>query len=474
MNRWKHGALSRAAAVARNHKMLLRIGVFLTIAAVALIDRALTVNVGLGFLYLIAIVVCAFALSRFEIVIMALGCAVLREHYSPFAWQQGWMWRLESVAFTFGVTGLLVWEIEQRWRASEEFARNLAHESELRREAERQTRNVLETSPLAILAVESAGQILLANESARELFGSEEGLAGKDVTAFLPDVSALFDPAAWDGSRTMIETSGMRGGGQSFLAQVWCSATKTAAGSPHYTLVVWDATDSMRDREEAGLESFLAASRIVVGAVSHEIRNLSAAASVALANLGKDPGVGRQQDYQALVSLIQGLEAMAKSGLRTPNRTSTSASDLAGTLEELRIVIEPLAGDAGIALEWRIAPSLPRVRGDRVGLLRVFLNLTKNSIEAMSSYDGPRILRIEAVAPAAGVTVDIVDTGPGVSDPDALFRPFQEGATNSGLGLYVSRATVRSFGGELVCGNAPQGAWFQVKLLSMEERRAIA
>ena len=32
---------------------------------------------------------------------------------------------------------------------------------------------------------------------------------------------------------------------------------------------------------------------------------------------------------------------------------------------------------------------------------------------------------------------------------ESLFQPFQPGATSTGLGLYVSRAIIRTYGGEL-------------------------
>jgi signal transduction histidine kinase len=46
-----------------------------------------------------------------------------------------------------------------------------------------------------------------------------------------------------------------------------------------------------------------------------------------------------------------------------------------------------------------------------------------------------------------------------------LFRPFQHGADASGLGLYVSKAMARSFGGDLRFEPQRQGACFVVELL---------
>ena len=56
------------------------------------------------------------------------------------------------------------------------------------------------------------------------------------------------------------------------------------------------------------------------------------------------------------------------------------------------------------------------------------------------------------------------DTGIGVASPENLFRPFQRGAKSSGLGLYVSRAIMRSFGGDLAHEPGPEGCCFAVIL----------
>jgi signal transduction histidine kinase len=56
------------------------------------------------------------------------------------------------------------------------------------------------------------------------------------------------------------------------------------------------------------------------------------------------------------------------------------------------------------------------------------------------------------------------DTGPGITEPARLFAPFQPGADGSGLGLYVSRAVVRSYGGELRFEPQDSGACFRVEI----------
>jgi signal transduction histidine kinase len=72
------------------------------------------------------------------------------------------------------------------------------------------------------------------------------------------------------------------------------------------------------------------------------------------------------------------------------------------------------------------------------------------------------------------VKVRFEDSGIGISHPEDLFRPFQSGAQTTGLGLYVSRSIMRSFGGELLYEPRPAGCCFAVVIpaLAMAEGTA--
>jgi K+-sensing histidine kinase KdpD len=75
-----------------------------------------------------------------------------------------------------------------------------------------------------------------------------------------------------------------------------------------------------------------------------------------------------------------------------------------------------------------------------------------------------RELRIEARSGKQRITIHFKDTGCGVAHPDRLFRPFQQQAQATGLGLYLSRAFMRSFRGDLRYEPEPDGSSFVVEL----------
>jgi signal transduction histidine kinase len=137
--------------------------------------------------------------------------------------------------------------------------------------------------------------------------------------------------------------------------------------------------------------------------------------------------------------------------------------DLGVLLDELRIVISPMLEEESIEARWFVEPPLPPVWADRSSLMQVFLNLVTNSIRALSTHD-KRILSVTAKAEGNRVQVEFADNGGGVTHPEQLFRPFQDGAQSSGLGLYLSRAFLHSFGGEIRYVALPDGACFIVNL----------
>jgi two-component system, LuxR family, sensor kinase FixL len=103
------------------------------------------------------------------------------------------------------------------------------------------------------------------------------------------------------------------------------------------------------------------------------------------------------------------------------------------------------------------------VWADRQSLMQVFLNLTKNSERAMEDRE-QRELNVIARSEGSGVTIRFRDTGGGVAHPERLFHPFQLEAQSTGLGLYLSRAFMRSFKGDLHYEPTTGGSTFVVQL----------
>jgi C4-dicarboxylate-specific signal transduction histidine kinase len=140
-------------------------------------------------------------------------------------------------------------------------------------------------------------------------------------------------------------------------------------------------------------------------------------------------------------------------------------------LRDLYIIIHPSLREAGIALDWRIAPELPDVWADQQSLLQVFLNLVRNAENALAQTEHAT-LSVCAAASGSGVQITVADNGPGVRHPEQLFQPFRVGdgqsGLGSGLGLYLSRAMMLSFHGDLRYTAGGAGATFLVEMSAVE------
>ncbi len=434
------------------------------IALIAIIDWRVERNIPLGFLYLFPMLLAGSVLSRWQIATAAAACTFLTEAFDSFDWlpETGIPRDILVFAAFFGM-GLFVYEVVRNRQASAQHVTQLESEMQARRDAEEQLKVLVESSPAAIFTANSEGRVLLANDAAHRLFGLSPGaLPGRSIRDYLP---ALVTVPALESNRqtfrTVMQCRGQRSDGEGFLADVWFSTYRTSAG-PRLAAMVVDTSEDLRNREELSLHQLLAASRILVGAVSHEIRNVCGAIAVVHENLSRAGLLAGNKDFETLGTLITALEKIAAMDLRE-KANQAAGIELRSLLEELRIIIEPSLREQGIQAFWNIQPGLPDVWADRQSLMQVFLNLTKNSERAMLNEER-REFTVSARAGKQRVIIRFRDTGCGVANPGRLFRPFQEGAQATGLGLYLSRALLRSFRGDLRYEPEAQGSSFIVEL----------
>jgi signal transduction histidine kinase len=145
------------------------------------------------------------------------------------------------------------------------------------------------------------------------------------------------------------------------------------------------------------------------------------------------------------------------------------------SLDMNELIQEVLALTRGDLLKHRVlvqaepTRSLPAVRGDRVQLQQVLLNLITNAIDAMAAREEPRVLCVKCGAhEQAGVVVSVADTGTGIGsqDADRIFNPlFTTKTDGMGMGLSICRSIIEAHDGRLwVSPNTPQGSVFRFTL----------
>lgn len=132
------------------------------------------------------------------------------------------------------------------------------------------------------------------------------------------------------------------------------------------------------------------------------------------------------------------------------------------------VVVEALSMTAASLREWQVdvhtslPRNLPQVKGDRIELEQVMLNLLTNAIDALKPLDAAaRQIDVTSRLGEEGfVEISVSDRGVGLGGVD-LSRMFELSYTTkkagSGVGLSVSRAIVLAHGGQIWAGPGADG-----------------
>jgi two-component system, LuxR family, sensor kinase FixL len=450
-------------------------GALALLALVMSVEWNSKLDYSLGVFYVFPILSAATVLTRAQIVVVAIVCAALRGQFTPDLPPIEFWLRFLMATLAYAGIGLLVVEMSERRRRTQEAVRHLQQEKSMRYQAEDQLRLLAESSPAAIVTLNNRAEVIGANRAAAEVLGFEhaEDLAGLSLAEHVPIfVSALSKSPGGRPMRTSATSWARRANGQIFPITVWFSTYGDGAARCLAGILV-DTSEEVRDREREAFRHFLDYNRLLAGAVAHEIRNMCSAIRVMSANLSHRLHLQDDVDFRAMSKLVDGLARIASFELEKGMEPTMRTTDLHQIFDQLRVVIEPDWVDLGGTITWDLEDTTLMVPADAHALLQVLLNLTQNSLRAVTEAPDPH-LSIGARRDGDTVVVTVTDSGPGVRDTSILFQPFREDADGSGLGLYISRALVRTFGGDLRFVPVERGCRFDVILPCEPVPQAVA
>ncbi len=352
-------------------------------------------------------------------------------------------------------------------------------------------RCLVDSNIIGILMWRADGRIIDANEAYLRIVGYDRGdliaghLSWRDLT-----------PPEWRGAderrAAQLDASGtaqpyekeyFRKDGSRVPVLVGAAAFE--GGSDEGVGFVLDLTDRKRaERAYTQVQTELAhANRVatmghLTASIAHEI-NQPIGAAITYANAGlnwlsrQSPNLEEVRRALGLVvesavragDVIDRIRALVKKVPPQKDRVDVNEA----VLQVIALTRNEMAKNA-ISVQTQLAESLPTVRGDRVQLQQVILNLLINAIEAMSAMSkGPRELLISTrKSEPEDVLVAVHDSGPGLApeNADRLFESFYTTKLGGlGMGLSICRSIIEAQQGRLWAGgNTPRGAVFQFTL----------
>ena len=238
-----------------------------------------------------------------------------------------------------------------------------------------------------------------------------------------------------------------------------------------------------RQRAELRRAERLAAVGRISAQITHEIRNPLNAIGLNTELIAEEiaslPGPPREA--LALVAAISRevdrLNRVAEEYLRFARlpRPTLARQDLGEILGNVLDFLAPELAAARVEVRRSLDPGLPAIRGDEGQLRAVFLNLVRNSREAMPG--GGTLAVTTRSVDGAGVEVQVRDTGGGIPPGDLtrIFEPFYSTKERgTGLGLAFTQQVVEEHRGTIRCESAVgRGTVFTLRFPA-EEARAMA
>ncbi|ANB72360.1 hypothetical protein AYM40_08295 [Paraburkholderia phytofirmans OLGA172] len=351
-------------------------------------------------------------------------------------------------------------------------------------------REALALFPFAILMLGERGRMVMVNPQAAKLFGYEcEEMIGRPVELLVPDLHFEGSTPFWTdrfalpdvrGAAPLQELSARRKDGVVFPVEIGLNAFRFDDDCIMLAFVI-DRTDRYelhRNRQELAHLTRVSTMGQLASSLAHELNqpltailsNVQAAQRfmtadpIDLAEVREILNDIVQDDYRAS-EVIRRIRAIVKKG-----DLDVVPLDLAGVVRDVILLVHSDAIVRGTRLRLDIDDTLPPVRGDRVQLQQVMLNLLLNAFDALN--DVPPVDRMVAVTlkPQGGdmVCIAVRDNGHGLTADklDKIFKPFFTSKPQGlGLGLSISRSIIDMHRGRLWAeNNTDRGATFYVTL----------
>lgn len=341
---------------------------------------------------------------------------------------------------------------------------------EQEQEQEQTYRSAWQSSPLAIITLDSGGRVRSCNPASERIFGCEQEQLAMQPLAELAQsldsgaLSQMLSEAQAGRIPPRQEIRFRRADGGEVVTG-FSVAPARRSGEP-MVCVLRDLSREKSFRPQLLHTERMASIGMVASVVAHELNNALAGALGCLQLL---PPPADKSGQELLGSIAGELHRAAeivrelKGYARVEDEMSErfSVADVITRVERLRRY--HATSDRPATLEVELEPDLPLLEGNSNQMLQALLNLVRNAEQAVHELpDERRTIGVRARATPQVVIVEVSDRGAGVpvATRAQLFEPFystKAAGDGTGLGLTVVQAVAAGHGGRVEVDDTPGG-----------------
>lgn len=383
--------------------------------------------------------------------------------------------------------------IEQRGRALDALA---LREQQLRSQYA-QLSTIYQTAPVGIAFVDTRLRFIRANDCYAEMNGIPAAAhLGRSLRQVLPDLADELEPVYRQVIKTGQPIVGLEVHGvieaQPEVGRDWLVGHYPVTDPQGFGLGVSTVVEEITERKRIDQlkQDLIHASRLALlgeftVSIAHEINQplgaIQSNADAAEMLLDATPPP-LDEVRQILVDIrrdnLRASEVIRRlRNLFRKQELDFQPIDLNEIVREAAALVSRESRRRGIEIQVELADPLPLVRGDRIHLGQVLINLLVNALEAMDDTASGSQITTRTVLNGKNVEVSVTDEGPGIP-ADGISRVFDHFFSTKkegmGLGLAITRTLVERHGGRIWAENAAgAGATFRFCLPAHEQPNEV-
>ncbi|MCM3587820.1 EAL domain-containing protein [Mesobacillus maritimus] len=237
-------------------------------------------------------------------------------------------------------------------------------------------------------------------------------------------------------------------------------------GDPeHFIVVGRDITEKREMEEQLSKSEKLSVVGQLAAGVAHEIRNPITSIKGFIKLL--EEGIMKKEFFEVISKDFKQVEEILEEfiNLAKPKEIQLKKVNIKNILKEVVTLIKPEANLKSVEIFQEYKQNLPQIMCDSNQIKQVFLNIIKNSIEAIPKNG---FVEIQGSIEGKNVLIKIIDNGIGISEErvQKLGEPFYSNKEKgTGLGLMICFRIVREHNGSIkVNSKENEGTTVEIRL----------